>query len=438
MHRIVFLNRSYWPDAEATGQLLTDLCEALVDTFDVDVVCGQPNTTVGNDGFRQTGTEVRNGVRIHRLPHTTFSKGIPAGRILNLVSFYRAAGSYLRRSRLRADVVIPESDPFLLPIAAARHVRRHGGKLVCYVQDIYPDVAEAVGKARPGLLTGQIRRRLRDAYRAADRVIVLSDCMADRLRSSPWGIDPDRIAVIPNWSDCTAIAPIPSDDNRFRRDHDLNGRFVVMHSGNMGLTQQLDQMIAAAAAPDWPEQAVLILVGDGASRPRLERQAAALPVGRVRVLPYQSRERLADSLSAADLHVVSMAEPVTGCLSPSKFYGILAAGRPTLAITSPETEVFRTVETEGLGWCCPPGDVTAIVTAVADAVADPDRRERMGRSARRLAEADFDRPVVTRRFAELVDSVLGNSLPRSVRAPSVPTLKTDVVATPETSTRRTD
>lgn len=438
MPRIVFLNRSYWPDAEATGQLLTDLCESLVDTFDVDVICGQPNTTVDADGFRRTGTEVRNGVRIHRLSHTTFPKGIPAGRILNLVSFYRAAGSYLRRTRLRADVVIPESDPFLLPIAAARHVRRHGGKLVCYVQDIYPDVAEAVGKARPGIITGQIRRRLRDAYRAADQVIVLSDCMADRLRSSRWGIDPDRIAVIPNWSDCTAIAPVPSDGNRFRRDHELKNRFVVMHSGNMGLTQQLDQLIAAAASPEWPDNAVLLLVGDGASRPELEQQAAGLPADRVRILPYQSRERLADSLSAADLHVVSMAQPVTGCLSPSKFYGILAAGRPTLAITSPETDVFQMVENEELGWCCPPGDVTAIVTAVADAVADPDRRERMGRSARRLAEAHFDRPVVTQRFAELVDSVLGNSFPRSTREPSVSTATADAVVTPETSTHRAD
>jgi glycosyltransferase involved in cell wall biosynthesis len=406
--RLIFLNRCYWPDTEATGQLLADLCEGLVPDFEVHVVCGQPNSPETQD-YQPHGIQVRRGVVIHRLSHTRFPKRVPAGRVLNLISFSRSCERYLQHEELDAEIVISETDPFLLPLVAARHARRVGSKLVCYLQDVYPDVAEAIGRVRPGWFTGQIRERLRTAYRAADRIVVLGDCMRHRLSTSPWGLDPTKFNVIPNWADCQSIAPRDTHANELRRREGLDDRFVVMHSGNMGLTQRLDVLIDATRSTSWPENATLLLVGDGAARNELRVRAEKIGNQRVRFLPYQPRGELALSLAAADLHVVSMHERIIGCLCPSKLYGILAAGRPVLAIAPPETDLYQTVERHQLGWCCVPGDGEAIARAILRAAENPAQCSQAAGNARELALQAFDRPVVLKRFRRMFKELIGSS-----------------------------
>ena len=401
--KIAFLNRCYWPDSEATGQLLTQLCERLTKDFDVHVVCGQPNSPYAGAEYLKTGVELRDGVHMHRLAHTQFAKRVPAGRIINLVSFSRAASRYLRKVNLQPDILVSETDPFLLPIVAAKHAKRTGSKLVCYLQDIYPDVAEAIGKVGEGFVTRQIRSRLKASYDAADRVIVLGSCMRDRLQANPWSLDAAKVRIVPNWADCSSIRPLPIKENPFRQREELADRFVVMHSGNMGLTQRLNVLIQATQKEAWPENAILLLVGDGASKNDLQALSAALAKPqRVRFLPYQPREKLAESLSAADLHVVSMHENITGCLCPSKMYGILAAGRPLLAIAGEETDLCQTVARHRVGWCCEPGQDEAIAAAVAKAACCRSDRDTMGTRARELALANFDREVVMQQFADVL------------------------------------
>ena len=417
--RIVFLNRSYWPDIEATGQLLTDLCCGLSKRFDVHVICGQPNSPEPNSSFLQVGAEHRDGVTIHRLAHRQFAKKNPFGRILNLLSFFFATRRYLRTHDLGADVVISETDPFLLPIAGAEYSKRVGAEHCIYLQDIYPDVAEAVGKIRLPFVARLVRGKLKAAYKDASRIIVLGRCMRKRLTSHPWGIQRDKIEIVPNWSDCGKILPVEPVDNGFRLRLGLDDSFVVMHSGNMGLTQRLEVLISAAAEPNWPSRARLLLVGNGASRDRLLDHAARLnlPSGRVEFIHYQPRHQLAESLSAADVHVVSMHQDVTGCLCPSKLYGIMAAGRPVIAIADPQTDLCQTIGERDLGWCVQPGSSRAIAHAVAEAEAEsrhsshgksPNECIRRQRRSRDAAVKDFDRPVIARKFAQILSSILSD------------------------------
>lgn len=230
--------------------------------------------------------------------------------------------------------------------------------------------------------------------------------MRDRLISPPWSLQATRLSVIPNWADCQEIQPQPVNTNELRRQQGLSERFVVMHSGNMGLTQRLEVLIDATTSPYWPPRAVLLLIGDGAARSQLQAQAARCGSQRVRFLPYQPRSGLSTSLSAADLHVISMHERITGCLCPSKLYGILAAGRPVLAIADQATDLVRTVREHRLGWCCEPGNAQEIAKAVAAAEADSEQRISAGRRARELACERFDRPIAHEQFKKLLIGVL--------------------------------
>lgn len=417
--RIVFLNRSYWPDIEATGQLLTDLCRGLSSRFDVHVICGQPNSPEPNSTFLQVGAEERDGVTIHRLAHRQFQKKNPFGRILNLLSFYFSARRYLKANDLGADVVISETDPFLLPIAGAEYARRVGAEHCVYLQDIYPDVAQAVGKVRVPLIATILRSKLRAAYKDASRIIVLGRCMRQRLMSPPWGIHRDKIEIVPNWADCRQISPIHHDENQFRSRFGLEDAFVVMHSGNMGLTQRLEVLISAAAQPNWPSRAKLLLVGNGASRGKLleHTENLKLPPGRVEFIDYQPRNKLTESLTAADVHVVSMHQNVTGCLCPSKLYGIMAAGRSVIAIADPKTDLCQTIIERDLGWCVQPGSPSAVADAVAEAEMEarqakeselPGAFVRRQMRSRDAAVADFDRAVIVNKFARILSSILAD------------------------------
>ena len=163
--RLLFINRSYWPDTEATGQLLTELCEDLAATgeFDVQVLCGQPNhVSIEGDGIDQHARQ-HSGVTIHRANHLQFAKHSMVGKLANLVSFTLSA--WRMSGRLpKPDIVITETDPFFLGFLGRRIQKRHGSRFIAYLQDIYPDIAVACGKAREGFSIRRLRRWLFGAY----------------------------------------------------------------------------------------------------------------------------------------------------------------------------------------------------------------------------------------------------------------------------------
>ncbi len=366
--RVLFINRSYWPDVEATGQLLTELCEDLADEFDVTVLCGQPRTVVEDVPAEANGFVEWHGVRIRRVRHTQFDKASFWGRLANMLTFqFAAAWSAIMAPR--AEVVVVETDPPLLCLLGRLLQFVWRTRLVCYLQDIYPDIAVALGKLRPGVLTSLLRRMFFRIYRCSDAVIVLSRDMRDLL--TEFGVSAKQIAVIPNWIDTREIYPI-KQNNRFRYEHgwDAAGgdhKFVVMYSGNMGLSQRLDQVLdVAEQLKDCPE-IVFALVGDGADRRQLERLAAEKRLTNVRFLDYQPRTRLAESLSAADLHLVILRPEITQLLMPSKLYGVLASGTPALVLADPTSELARIVSENNLGSVIDPRGVTKEVTAACAA-----------------------------------------------------------------------
>ena len=239
--RVLFLNRSYWPDTEATGQLLTALCEGLADEFDIHVLAGQPNVTTSEVEFQQTAQ--RNGVTIHRVKHSTFPKSNMVLKSLNFISFVRACRRQIHQVP-QPDIVVFETDPFLLPFVADRFRRKTGCQVIGYLQDIYPDLAIALKKIRNSWPIRQLRKRLFDVYRRCDRMVVLSTDMRQLLLDD--GIEKNRVRIIANWADTQQVVPIETD-NRFREKFGLGEKFVAMYSGNLGLTQRLEEFVEAAA-----------------------------------------------------------------------------------------------------------------------------------------------------------------------------------------------
>ncbi len=405
--RILFVNRSYWPDAEATGQLLTDLCEALVDKFDVSVLCGQPNSNPGHSDYAPSGLQVRNSVNIHRLKHTRFCKSNRYGRLTNLLSFTMAVRRWLAKSNA-FDLVVFETDPFLLPLVVAPASRKMGAPYMAYLQDIYPDIAIRLGKAKDNFATRQLRNRLAATYRSASRVIVLGESMKNELLK--WGIASSQFEVIPNWVDCDRVKPTKAN-NAFRLQNNWDDDFVVMHSGNMGLSQNLAALIKSVDHDAFPRHARLVLIGGGADESRLKMLAASRKrSGCIQFFPYQPRESLSVSLSAADIHVVSVDQRIGGTLMPSKLYGILASGSPVLAVTTADSDLAREVTSHRVGIAATSHDPGEIASAIAALAELPSHEmHQMRTRARQLAKSNYDKAICIGRFSDLLEQSIRSS-----------------------------
>lgn len=402
--RVLFLNRSYWPDAEATGQLLTELCEDLAaGDFTVGVVAGQPNQNPGNVAFRRSGTEVRNGVSIHRVRHTRMRKSWILGRVINLLTYLFT--SALRSLRVgRADVIVVETDPPLLCYLGVLLSVWHRAKLIVYLQDIYPDIAVELGKLRRGLLYRFLHRTMYGAYRRADQVVVLSEDMRDRLLGQ--GVLAERIAVVPNWVDTRVVHPV-KESNALRDGEGWGSDFVVMYSGNLGLSQRLEHLIDAAGMLRDDPGIRFVFIGDGATKSSLVARVRDKGLSNVTFLAYRPKEALAESLSAADVHVVVLDPALSGCMMPSKIYGILASGTAVLVAADERCELSRMVGEHGIGRSVPFGDPVALAESIRWFRRSPSERQDMGRRARDVAVDRYDRRHVTPMFGDILRGVAG-------------------------------
>ncbi len=403
--RVCFFNRSYYPDLAATGQLLTELAEDLVRDygFEVSVVVGPPLSTGSEDGvyiprwipFRR---ERRNGVEIFRAGGTTFEPRRLISRTANYLSYFLTA--CLAGLRVpRPDVVVSLTDPPIVGLAALLAARRAGARFVFLCQDVFPEVTRLLEGFHNETVVRLLDRITRFLIQRADRVVALGDTMWMRLVAEK-GADPKKVIVIHNWADCTAITP-GQKRNSFSLAHGLSDVFVVMHSGNVGLSQNLETLLDAADGLRHCPNLVVAVIGDGARRAALEARAKAHGLANIRFLPYQPKERLAESFATADVFVVSLRTNLAGYIVPSKLYGILAAGRPYVAAVEASCEVAAITRKHNCGLLATPNDPADLAEKILTLYHDRELARRLGTNARQAA-LEFDRPVQVRAYHDLL------------------------------------
>jgi glycosyltransferase involved in cell wall biosynthesis len=226
--------------------------------------------------------------------------------------------------------------------------------------------------------------------------------MARRLEEK--GVRTGRLEVIPNWTDVSRITPQPRE-NEWATANGLTGRFVVMHSGNVGHAHNLDALVEAAASLDDLEPLEVVIVGFGARHAHVEQLARDLHASRVRFLPYQPEESLPNSLSAADVHYVGLSPGLAGYVVPSRVYGILAAGRPILAAAEEDSETAQLVRDAGCGIVAPPGRPDLIAAAIRDCASGKHDLDELGRRAREWGEREASRDSSLARYRSLLADV---------------------------------
>ncbi len=392
---ILFLNRFYWPDVAATGQMLTDLAEDLsASGWKVTVVTSASG--YGNDAAPIVRREVHNGVEIVRVGGTRFGRERTLGRLMDYVTYF--VGAAVRAlSRPRHDVYVGLTDPPFIISVALLVGRLKRGTVVYWVQDLFPQVAAALGVMQPSSLLYRTTLAFSRWLNArVDIVVTLGAQMAALVQQA--GARQERTRVVQNWSDSSAITPIEPDRNPFVDQHALKGKFVVLYSGNAGRAHRFDALIYAARELKHEEDIVFLFVGGGHRLPHLKAEAEGLR--NVRFLGYVAREELAYSLSAASVSIVTEDTRVIGTVVPSKTYGILASGRPMIFIGAERSDVASVVRDTRCGVVVDEGDGPGVVAAIWRLKNNPALIREFSENARRASIEVHDRAHGTRNWQQ--------------------------------------
>ena len=395
--KILVLNQYYWPGVEATAHLLTELCEALAEDYDVEVVTGVLHGHEDDVRFAE-----HNGVRITRVASTSYERSELGRRAVNYFSYL---GLALRHalSGPAPDLVLCMTDPPIIGDLGVLVGKRVGAPVLVISQDVFPEIATELDRLRNPAVIGVLRTLVGAYLRRADRIVAIGETMRERLETK--GARPERLRVIPNWVDTREITPQPRD-NPWAEQHGLVGPFVVMHSGNVGHAQDLDSLVRAATFLRDRELRIVI-AGFGARHGEMVALAQRLEVEEaVRFLPYQKRARLSLSLSSADIHVVGLAKGLAGYVVPSRLYGILSAGRPVIVAADESSETARLVREIGSGVVIPPARPDLLARTIREAADGVFDLAEMGRRGRAYVEEEADRVVAMERYRALVREML--------------------------------
>jgi glycosyltransferase involved in cell wall biosynthesis len=407
--RVIILNQFFYPDHSATSQLMTELAESLVERgVEVTALSGRGRY---NGGEHLSSSEEYKGIHIRRAWATSFGKGNTVARLADYLSFYLGASWRLLRLP-RHEIVMVLTTPPLIGLIALVIGRLRRMRVVSLVQDVYPDVAVALGSLRArNPVTRSLNYLSRMVLRRSDRIIVLSDCMRERIAAKVGEDAASRLDVIHNWADGTKIFPLESEGNEFIARHNLEDKFVVLFSGNLGRVNDFSTVLESARLLRHRSDIVFLFIGEGAQAAEINRFIERHNLPNVRLLPYQPQELLRYSLAAGHVSLVTLRDGLAGLSVPSKTYSILAAGRPVLFIGDSQSEVARIIKDNHCGAIASSGAYRAVAQIISDWSSDRTKLSELNRAARRVFEKRFERQRAVNAYLETFTKCLELPLP---------------------------
>lgn len=332
--------------------MLRDLARAMArHGWDVTVVTTGPQAARQRDG----------SVRIIRLKADPDRKGLLA----YLLVWIRMLWTGFRLGR--SDLIVTMTDPPMLIVAGRILATIRRTHHIHWCHDLYPDLLPALGVRLPGPVMKFFKTMTRKSMRSCSRIIVIGRCMAKALTYT--GVDPRKIAVIPNWTDAEVAGRAPKSSPGGRKYRPITGakpwsdlfkdtdpKFRVLYAGTLGKAHPVGTILDAAEilAHAHPE-IEFTFVGDGPGQERLAQERARRGLDNIRLLPYQPVSKLRELMESGDLHLISMAEAAAGLLVPCKLYSALAAGRPCLLVGPAQCETAKVINDFHAGAVVPQG-----------------------------------------------------------------------------------
>ncbi|MBN3872701.1 glycosyltransferase family 4 protein [Nostoc sp. JL33] len=409
MHILIY-SYNYHPEPIGIAPLMTELAEGLVKRgHQVRVITGMPNYPQRQiyDGYRGKlyVNEQKNGVTIQRSYLRIQSKPNLVDRLLLELSFVFTSLPQAFKGR-RPDVILLTIPPLLGTLPATMFGWLYNCPVVLNVQDILPDAAVRIGLLKNKWMIQTLAALEKFAYRTAHTISVIADGFRENLVNK--GVPANKIVCIPNWVNLNFIRPLPKEKNSWKSSHQLDGKFVVLYSGNIALTQGLETVIEAAVCLRHIKDIVFVIVGESIALQRLHEYCLLNGADNVLLLPLQPREKLPEMLAASDVGLIVQKRNVISFNMPSKIPLLLASGRPIVGSVPATGTAAKAIQLSGGGIVVEPESPNAMAAAVHDLYANPTLGARLGNSGRQFAEENYSLEQALDRYEWLFSHIGAN------------------------------
>lgn len=406
MH-IVLLNQAFHPDVVSTAQMASDLAQHLarrghkVSALASRSIYGKTGAVLTRREEIPVAGVPGATISAYRVGFNIFGKRGTLARVADFGLFYALAAVKLL-TMPRPDVVIGFSTPPYIALLGLLSRFFRGSKAVYWAMDLYPDVMYTSGMLRRGGMASRLLEWLhRLLVRRADATVVLGRCMQDRVLSKD--VTAERVHFIPVWSDESGVRPIPRDSNPVREKWGVGDAFTVMYSGNFGVGHDAETLKAAMLALRDRSDIRFVFVGGGKRRPEIEAFIREHGLTTAAYHEYVPREMLAESLCVGDVHFISLREGMEGLIVPSKLFGIMAAGRPSIFVGNPSSEIARVIVESDSGVLIREGDGAGLAAAITRLAENREQAAAMGDRARAALSGRYDAKTACDQWAALLD-----------------------------------
>ena len=401
----------YYPDVASTGQILAELCEGLLEDFEITVICVVPSYTgkiVEKYKKQKFYFEEHNGVKIVRVRVPEFDKTNKLSRIKNITSYF--INSVLATFKVgKQDLVYSISQPPILGGilgVIGKLIKR--AKYVYNIQDFNPEQVEVVGFSKSPMIIKLAKAFDKFSCKCSDCVIVVGRDMQQTLERRFKGKKVPSNVVINNWINEEEIYPLESEHERvqqFKEQYGLQDKFVMMYSGNIGLYYDLENIIKVIGEFKHHENIVFAFVGDGTVKNQIEEYSIKNQLSNVTFIPYQKKEDLIYSLNAADVHLVTNQKGIKGVSVPSKVYGVMATGKAILGVLEKGSEAELLISNSQCGLTVEPQDYDEIKRAIESLLQQKQEIAQIGIRGRAYLDQYLKKEISVNKYAETLKSL---------------------------------
>ena len=401
---LIILSQYFYPDLSSTSQLLTELAEDLNEYgYHIKVYTVKPSYLKSKIETKKE--EIYKGIDIYRVAATRFNKNNIFSRLINFFSYVFLVFSKLLFQKDKYPLLIVSNPPFLSMIGLLfRKIRKQ--KYIYLIYDIYPEIAVKMGYLKEKNIIVKLWDKINyQVLINAEKAIVLGEYMAEKIEKKYQLFEDHKIKIIHNWADEHFIIPIKKEENWFVKKYNLEDKFIILFSGNIGLLQDLSTVINAAEKLKVYKDILFLFIGEGGGLNKLRTIVSQKKLHNVKFLPYQSKEKFPYSLNASDISIIALKKGVEGLAVPCKTYGILASGRAVLGLVGDNCEVADVIKNAECGFRVDQGDVDGLVEKIKYIYKNPNELKNMGENSRKYFEKHFTRSQMTKKYYEILENI---------------------------------
>jgi hypothetical protein len=404
----------YVPDTASTGQILSELAEGMLGIFDITVICVVPSylgTVEDKYKTQKYYEENINGVKVLRIRVPEFSKTNKKSRVKNILAYFFGAMSATFKVGKMEYVFSISQPPILGGLIGVWGKWVKHAKLIYNIQDFNPEQVMAVNYSKNKMIINAMMFFDKFSCKRSNLVITVGRDLIDTLNNRFKGKRVPKAALINNWIDENKVYPVPADNEKviaFRKQYGLNGKFVIMYSGNIGLYYDLENILKviekfkSGTKTQDHREVVFAFVGAGSVLDKLVIYKEKHHMDNVVFIPYQDKDDLVYSLNAGDVHWCVNAKGIKGVSCPSKYYGIAAAAKPVLGVLEEGSEIRCLIEQIHGGFCSEPGDYEHVERHICWLIenAGTSKVAEMGENGHKYLMEKLTRDVSVKKYTE--------------------------------------